>query len=99
MTDGRSLKTFNREEVLKEAQKLALYEVLDEGKEVLYVGAGPLGLMLREHLPEGVFPLNEARFYRTFVGDEPDTILNRRRELIGDYAELRGRPPKYNTDA
>jgi len=96
MMEKKPVKAFDREEVTKEAERLTLYEVLDEGKEVLYVGAGPLKLMLREHLPEGVFPLTEARFYRTFVGDDPDQILERRRELIDDYVEFRGRPPKYN---
>jgi hypothetical protein len=96
MSQKKPLKAFNRDEVLAEAERLTLYEILDEGREVLYVGAGPLKLMLREHLPEGVFPVDEARFYRTFVGDDPDQILDRRRELIDDYMELRGRPPKYN---
>jgi hypothetical protein len=97
MSESRSVKTFDRDEVLREAERLTLYEVLDDAREVLYVGVGPLKLMLKEHLPDGVFPLDEARYYRTFNGDDPDLILTRRRELLEDYVELRGRPPKYNT--
>jgi hypothetical protein len=98
MTEKKPIKPFDRSEVLREAERLTLYEVLDDSREVLYVGVGPLRLMLKEHLPEGVFPLQEARFYRTFNGDDPDLILSRRKELLEDYMDLRGRPPKYNAN-
>ncbi|MDG6225900.1 MAG: hypothetical protein QCI82_10355 [Candidatus Thermoplasmatota archaeon] len=96
VSHGKDVKNFDTVEVLLEGEKLSLYEVLDDSREVLYVGVGPLKLMLKEHLPDGVFPLREARYYRTFTDTDPDRLNERRRFLIDDYVDLRGKPPKYN---
>jgi hypothetical protein len=79
-----------------EDNDLRVYEILSADEEVLYIGAGPLRSMLEEHLPEGVFPLPEARFYRSFTTANGSDIESTRKSLLEDFEIICGRRPKYN---
>ncbi|MBN1390091.1 MAG: hypothetical protein JXA22_05555 [Candidatus Thermoplasmatota archaeon] len=73
-----------------------LYEILDGNEEVLYVGVGNIRINLRQHLPDGWFPLEEAAYYRKYGAGEPTLLLERKRSLIDDHTEILGHLPKYN---
>ncbi len=81
---------------VKEVNDISLYEIISNDEEVLYIGAGPLRSMLSEHLPDGVFPLQGARYYRTFTVSHGNDLEDRRRSLIQDHLEICGRKPRYN---
>ena len=81
---------------VKEVNDISLYEIISSDEEVLYIGAGPLRSMLSEHLPDGVFPLQGARYYRTFTVCHGSSIEDRRNSLIQDHLDICGKKPRYN---
>ncbi len=87
---------FDLASIRREPLENALYEVLDGNEEVLYVGAGNLRINLRQHLPDGWFPLEEAKYYRKFGGGDPTLLADRKKSLIADYTQILGHMPKYN---
>ena len=87
---------FEMDTIRKEGFEKALYEVLDANEEVLYVGVGNIRINLRQHLPDGWFPLDEARYYRKFGSGDPSLLEERKKSLIDDYTEILGHLPKYN---
>lgn len=84
------------ESISRESFENVLYEVLDGNEEVLYVGCGNIRINLRQHLPDGWFPLEEARYYRKFAPCDPNLLQNRKKSLVEDYTDILGHPPKYN---
>lgn len=79
-----------------EENSIALYEMLSESDDVLYVGVGPLRSMLEEHLPDGVFPMPEAKTYRKFTAGEGLDLEKQRSMLLKDMEDICGSKPKYN---
>jgi len=87
---------FDLANIRREPLENALYEILDGNEEVLYVGAGNIRINLRQHLPDGWFPLDEARYYRKFGGGDRSLLAERKKSLIDDYTQILGHIPKYN---
>jgi hypothetical protein len=83
--------------ISSESDRIGLYEILDQERKVLYIGEGPLRSMLKEHERDGVFPLSEGRYYRTFTMINPERITEMKRKLLDDYVEICGEPPRYNS--
>ncbi|MCU0798061.1 MAG: hypothetical protein MUC62_00110 [Candidatus Thermoplasmatota archaeon] len=96
MVGSKLVKDFERDIIVEEEKGLGLYEVLDNDLDVLYVGAGPLQPMLSQHFPEGNFPIQGARYYRTFSSGSYEDVEIRRKSLIEDYNLILGMPPRYN---
>ena len=91
-----AIERFDRDRVKRENFEKVLYEVLDGNEEVLYVGVGNIRINLMQHMPEGWFPLPEAKYYRKFATGEHSLLVERKKSLIDDYTEILGHPPKYN---
>ena len=79
-----------------EENSVALYEMLSESDDILYIGVGPLRSMLAEHLPGGVFPMPDATYYRKFTADKRLDLDKKRSILLHDVEEICGSKPKYN---
>jgi len=92
-----SVRSFTKDSVNREIYGKRIYEILGDNEEVLYVGVGNAKVNLKQHLPDGWFPIPEGKYYRIFEGCEDDSLLNsRKRSLISDYEEILGDRPKYN---
>ena len=89
-------KELSSESLDSEENSIALYEMLSESDDVLYIGVGPLKSMLAEHLPGGVFPMPEATYYRKFTAGDGLDLDTQRSMLINDLQEICGSRPKYN---
>lgn len=90
------IERFDRNRIRREGFERVLYEVLDGNEEVLYVGVGNIRINLMQHLPDGWFPLPEAKYYRKFSKGEPSLLMERKQSLLEDYTEILGHVPKYN---
>lgn len=90
------IERFDRNRIRREGFERMLYEILDGNEEVLYVGVGNIRINLMQHLPDGWFPLPEAKYYRKFSKGEPELLMERKDSLIEDYTEILGHVPKYN---
>ena len=98
MTSDAPIKDMKNLCKVKEVNDISLYEIISNDDEVLYIGAGPLRSMLSEHLPDGVFPLQGARYYRTFTVSHGKNIEDRRISLIQDHLDICGKKPRYNSN-
>ena len=90
------IERFEKNRIKREGFERMLYEVLDGNEEVLYVGVGNIRINLMQHLPEGWFPLPEAKYYRKFSKGDLSLLMERKNSLIDDYTEILGHIPKYN---
>ena len=90
------IERFDKDRIKRENFEKVLYEVLDGNEEVLYVGVGNIRINLMQHLPDGWFPLPEAKYYRKFSRGEHSLLMERKNSLISDYTEILGHAPKYN---
>ena len=91
-----SIENFEMDTIRRERCENALYEILDANEEVLYVGVGNIRINLRQHLPDGWFPLVEAKYYRKYGTGDKSLLELRKKTLIDDYTEILGHLPKYN---
>ena len=98
MKENDTKKKLRKDSLESEENEIMLYEVLSDQEDILYVGAGPLKSMLSEHLDEGVFPMPDGTYYRTYRMYTGCDMEKRRRSLIEDHEEITGRKPKYNHD-